>query len=96
MSKAEILAHLWKVYENEESGLMVTVWQQQPWTAVRVCVCMLEYPILEAFGFAKVRYPDRWCAKRGVELAVRKALAECARKIVVRNEEHTSAPASKD
>lgn len=53
--------------------------QKRPYTAVYVdFLC----DILESgVGFSKVNYPDRWDARYGRELALRKALAEIARKL---------------
>lgn len=83
MNKKEIQRHLEELYGSGSSGLAVECWQDQPNTAVRVIVTswLPSHPTEEAYGFAKVRWPDQFDAEHGKDLAVRKALAKIARKL---------------
>ena len=81
MTKTGILTHLWEEYAAGNKEIRVEVWQKRPNTAVKVIVRLPEYPIEMSYGFAKVRWPDKWNAKHGVEVAVRKALESIAKRI---------------
>jgi len=87
MTKAEILEHLWQEYLDGNKEIHIEVWQKRPNTAAKVIVRMPEYPISVSYGFSKVCWPDIWNAKRGVKLAVRKALADIAKAIVASTKE---------
>lgn len=56
------------------------VWQDQPNTAVNLYISFGRQPY-QAYGFAKVQWPDKWDAEYGVELAKRKARAKIAKRI---------------
>ena len=49
----------------------IEVWQKQPYTAARVTM-----DGHAGYGFSKVAHPDAWDADFGIELAVRKAIAD--------------------
>lgn len=89
----EKLVALWKLddYELESlwaqglESLDVDIWQKCPNTAVEVIYQQVGGPVPQryyAYGFAKVQYPDKWDANKGIDLAVRKALASITRQIV--------------
>ena len=79
--KAEILEELWQAYQAGSPDIHVDMLQKRPSTAVKVTVRMLKYPMAEDIGFSKVCWPDVYDAERGKELAVRKALAEIAKRL---------------
>ena len=58
------------------------IYQLRPWTCytAKSIVGEQEYHLL---GFTKVMHPDDWDPLEGVELAKRKALAFCAKKIMI-------------
>lgn len=57
------------------------VYQRQPWTFVLLRV-QVNGELREIYDFAKVQYPDRWDAVRGIELAEQKALARLAKELI--------------
>ena len=54
---------------NILDGPVYEVWQQRPYTAVR----LVDVQEREAFGFTKVCWPDEWSERVGVERALHKA-----------------------
>ena len=96
MNKKELqerLLALWELGPEElkkqwgqgQESLSVIAWQKKPNTAVQVSYIPRQwrgeaYPC--DYGFAKVRYPDKWDTDKGIDLAVKKALASIARQIV--------------
>ena len=66
-------------------AMQTQVWQDKPYTAVKVVVGELEEVaagrLRWAYGFSKVTYPDKWDARYGMELAVDKAIAKIAKEI---------------
>lgn len=56
------------------------VWQKKPYTAARVIV-RLDGKLYTDVGFCKVKYPDEWDEKYGVDLATNKALAGVDRQV---------------
>lgn len=89
MNRKEIQRHLEELYESGHPDISVECWQDQPNTAVSIAIwgrglVQAELPshaVVEAYGFAKVRWPDQFDAEHGKDLAVRKALAKIARKL---------------
>ena len=79
--KAEILEELWEAYQAGSPDVVVEMLQKRPSTGVKVTVRLLQYPVAEEIGFSKVCWPDVYDAGRGKELAVRKALADIAKKL---------------
>ena len=77
--RKEIQAGLQQLYEEGSEYISCTLWQDQPWSAVRVIVTHPDLPVRTALGFAKVRYPDIFDAKFGKDLCVRKALGTIAK-----------------
>jgi len=84
--KAEILEELWQAYQAGSPDIVVEMLQKRPSTAVRVTVRLLQYPVAEALGFSKACWPDVWDPGRGKELAVRKALADIAKRLTSQEE----------
>lgn len=80
-----------KEVEKALRGSMQTqVWQDKPYTAVKVVVVEevgTARRLRWAYGFSKVRHPDEWDARYGIELAVDKAVAKIAKDIVGEAEE---------
>lgn len=70
-----------ELMEDIVATATVGLWQDQPYTAARLCVTH-ESKEYTAFGFAKVSHPDEWDAKYGKDLAVRKAAAKIAKAIL--------------
>lgn len=89
MNKKEIQQRLYELYESGHPDVSVDCWQDQPNTAVSIVIWekglvragLPSCAIVEAYGFAKVRWPDQFDAEHGKDLAVRKALAKIARKL---------------
>ena len=76
-----------KLMERVEGGdSEIEVWQQRPYTAVRVQV---EEPLMgmmvAGLGFAKVNWPDKWDPEYGRKMALRKAVASIAKRLVGRD-----------
>jgi len=64
-----------------DATLEMKIWQDRPYTAVRVTV-MYADARHTAIGFAKVCRPDKWDVEFGCELAIRKAIAKIAKRIL--------------
>ena len=62
--------------EDAQGGWARSIIQQCPYTCVTVVVYGLTDP-LQGIGFSKVKWPDKWDADLGVEIATKKALANC-------------------
>ena len=74
-----------KIYERAVQTIhQSAIWQERPYTAVRV---RLRYrdSVYEAIGFVKCRWYDEWDANRGIDLALRKACALLAEKLIAAN-----------
>ena len=74
------------VEEVLRESMQTQVWQDKPYTAVKVVVVEFEEVaagrLRWAYGFSKVTYPDKWDARYGMELAVDKAVAKIAKEIM--------------
>ena len=75
-----------EVEEVLRESMRTQVWQDKPYTAVKVVVVEVTEEgdigrLRWAYGFSKVRHPDEWDARYGMELAVDKAVAKIAKEI---------------
>lgn len=57
------------------------IWQKRPNTVALIGLWYNDVYFFD-FGFTKVRYPDKWDAERGKQLAVHKACAAIAKQIL--------------
>jgi len=79
----DLLQWLWDLYESNDGDMTVDCWQECPRTAVRVILRHINYPLIQTFGFIRMRPAscDEWDAEKGKNLAIHKALAKIAKKI---------------
>lgn len=64
--------------EESMGGWSRSIIQQCPYTCVGVTVVVYGLPEpLQGVGFSKVKWPDKWDADIGVEIATKKAIANC-------------------
>jgi len=70
--------------DDESRPAWVTTWiQKKPYTAAAIAATLPldsdDGHVFTAAGFSKVCYPDKWNARYGVELAVKRAAADIVR-----------------
>ncbi len=69
-----------KAIKNELEVIENEVWQDRPFTAVKVTAKWLDGEFT-AVGFSKVCWPDWWLKSRGEQIARGRALDKIARQI---------------
>ena len=74
----ELVKELAKIVDTNHQ---VQTIQKRPYTCI-VVTLTYENEKYTGTGFAKVQYPDTWNKAYGVELCVKKALADIARQIM--------------
>jgi len=72
-----------KKIESELQVISTVVWQDKPYTAAKIIAASPDGTLHHAYGFSKVQYPDKWDAAFGKDLAIKKALAKIAKRIIV-------------
>ncbi len=75
----DLLQRLWGLYESHDKDMLVECWQECPHTAVKILLRHIDYPAMQAFGFATMRLT--WDAEAGKNLAVHRALMKIAKEI---------------
>jgi len=85
LTKQEVQAILLARYEKIKLGdttgnINIEIWQQNPRTDVKVCLIWRGIKFCEV-GFASMNYKDTWDAEYGVDMAIRKAIANIAKRI---------------
>jgi len=87
LTKREIQAILLSHYaafllgKQQPHGFSIEIWQQKPRTDVKVCVNWRGIQFCEV-GFASLNYKDTWDAEYGIKMAVHKAIAAIAKRIM--------------
>lgn len=87
MDRKELIEEFVKKVNNADElalpglGEYIEVWQKKPYTAVHVSV-RYNGAYYREYDFAKVQYPDKWDAEYGKQLAIRKACAAIAKRIM--------------
>jgi hypothetical protein len=64
-----------------------TGWSQRPNTCVEIRFTRPDGSHIVELGFSKVNSPDKWSAEEGIRIAIEKAAARVAKKLLLSDEE---------